>query len=56
MRALADIGVGTSAAGFVVNIAAANELVQLLAGLVAIVSGIAAAVFYIDGWIKRRKK
>lgn len=30
-----------------------NEIVQLLAGIVAIISGLAAAVYYIKNWKKK---
>jgi len=44
---VADIGAAISIGGFSLTLHAANEIVQLLAGLVAIVAGIAAAVFHI---------
>lgn len=43
----ADIGAGISIGGFGVTLHSANEWIQIVAGLVAIVAGIAAAVFHI---------
>jgi hypothetical protein len=43
----ADIGVGVAAGGAYGALHATNEVVQILAGLVAILAGVVTAVFHI---------
>lgn len=49
---LAHVGAGTSVGGAATALSTANEIVQLLAGLVALASGIASLVYF----LKNRKK
>lgn len=52
---VADIGAGVSIGGFTLTLESTNEVVQIVAGLVAIVAGIAAAVFHIKRTIALNK-
>jgi len=53
---VADIGATISIGGFGITLHAANEWVQILAGLVAIIAGIAAAIFHIKRIIALNKQ
>ena len=44
---VADVGAGISIGGFGLTLHSANEVIQIIAGLVAIIAGIAAFVFHI---------
>ncbi len=44
----ADIAAITSGGGFLTTIAATSEIVQIIAGLVAIVAGVLAGAFHIE--------
>ena len=48
MAKAADVGVGITAASAASAIHTTNDVVQILAGIVAIVAGVATAVFHIQ--------
>jgi hypothetical protein len=52
----ADVAAATSAASVGVTISIVNEWVQVIAGLVAIVSGLAALYFHIERTVLMKKE
>lgn len=50
MVRVADAGAATSIALFGVSLATWNEIVQIIAGLVAIFAGLAAGAYHISKW------
>ena len=48
---LAYIGTGVAGGGFVTSLSVANEIIQLVAGLIAIASGLASLIYFL-----RKKK
>jgi len=53
---VADAAAGTSIAGFAISWAHAGEVVTVVAGVVAIIAGLAAAWFHIEGALARRRE
>lgn len=45
-----DIGAGATAAGFGMSLATANELIQLVAGVLAVIAGAFSVYWHIRRW------
>ena len=56
MTKLADAAAGTSIAGFGLSLAAASEVVTLIAGIVAILAGLSAVWFHTEKALAVRQK